>query len=53
MSSRDASAVSFEQFFWNSADLMSVVDITGNFVQVNGAFLDVLGWEPEQLIGQS
>jgi PAS domain S-box-containing protein len=53
VSGRDASAVSFEQFFWNSTDLMSVVDITGNFVQVNGAFLDVLGWEPEQLIGQS
>ena len=53
MNNRDVSTVSFEQFFWNSADLMAVVDIAGNFVLVNEAFRDILGWEPKELIGQS
>ena len=37
MNNRDVSTVSFEQFFWNSSDLMAVVDIAGNFVLVNEA----------------
>jgi len=53
MNNRDVSIVSFEQFFWNSSDLMAVVDIAGNFVLVNEAFRHVLGWEPKELIGQS
>ena len=46
-------AINFEQFFWNSNDLMSVVDINGNFVLVNPAFRDILGWEIDDLIGNS
>ena len=53
MNNRDVSTVSFEQFFWNSADLMAVVDIAGNFVLVNEAFRHILGWEPKELIGLS
>lgn len=46
-------SVSFEQFFWNSTDLMSVADATGNFILVNPAFHHILGWDTEGLIGQS
>jgi PAS domain S-box-containing protein len=53
MSNRDVRTVSFEQFFWSSSDVMSVVDSEGNFVLVNPAYRHVLGWEPEELIGQS
>jgi PAS domain S-box-containing protein len=53
MSSRDVATVSFEQFFWSSSDLMSVVDLDANFVLVNPAYRHILGWEPEELIGQS
>jgi PAS domain S-box-containing protein len=53
MSNRDVRTVSFEQFFWSSSDVMSVVDLDGNFVLVNPAYRHVLGWEPEELIGQS
>jgi PAS domain S-box-containing protein len=53
MSNRDVSTVSFEQFFWSSSDLMCVVDLDRNFVLVNPAYRHVLGWEPEELIGQS
>ena len=53
MNNRDVSTVSFEQFFWNSSDLMSVVDIAGNFMLVNEAFRHILGWEPKELIGLS
>ena len=53
MNNRDVSTVSFEQFFWNSSDLMAVVDIAGNFVLVNEAFRHILGWEPKELIGLS
>jgi len=53
MNNRDVSVVSFEQFFWNSSDLMAVVDIAGNFVLVNEAFRHLLGWEPKELIGLS
>ena len=53
MNNREVSTVSFEQFFWNSSDLMSVVDIAGNFVLVNEAFRHILGWEPKELIGLS
>ena len=37
----------------NSTDLMSVADAHGNFLLVNGAFKQTLGWETEELIGQS
>lgn len=37
----------------NSTDLMSVADAHGNFLLVNAAFKEVLGWEPEDLVGQS
>ena len=53
MSNRDVSTVSFEQFFWSSSDVMCVVDLELNFVLVNPAYRHVLGWEPEELIGQS
>jgi PAS domain S-box-containing protein len=43
----------FEQFFSSSPDLMSLVDIDGNFILVNSAFRHILGWEPDELIGQS
>jgi len=46
-------SVSFEQFFWNSSDLMSVVDADGNFIHLNAAFNKLLGWNTEELIGQS
>src|SRR5665213_700225 len=53
MSNRDVSTISFEQFFWSSSDVMSVVDQDGNFVLVNPAYRHILGWEPDELIGQS
>lgn len=49
----DIEFVSFEQFFWNSSDLMSVVDANGKFVHVNAAFNNILGWNSDELIGQS
>jgi PAS domain S-box-containing protein len=52
MSNRDVETVHYEQFFWSSSDLMAVVDLDGNFVQVNNAYRHILGWEPEDLIGQ-
>jgi PAS domain S-box-containing protein len=52
MSNRDVTTVSFEQFFWSSSDLMSVVDLDRKFVLVNPAYRHVLGWETEALIGQ-
>jgi len=52
-SSRDGGAMSFEQFFWSSSDLMSIVNLDSNFVLVNSAFQLILGWEPEELIGRS
>jgi PAS domain S-box-containing protein len=52
MSNREVSIVSYEQFFGSSSDLMAVVDLDGNFVQVNPAYRHILGWEPEDLIGQ-
>ena len=52
MSNRDVSTVSFEQFFWSSSDLMSVVDLDANFVLVNPAYRHILGFEPEDLLGQ-
>ncbi len=53
MTNHDIGAVSFEQFFWNSSDLMAVVDANGNFIHVNAAFHNILGWNIEELIGQS
>src|SRR5579863_880109 len=53
MSNRDTTTVSFEQFFWSSSDLMSVVDLEGNFVLVNSAYRHILGWEPDDLLGRS
>jgi PAS domain S-box-containing protein len=53
MTSSDVGAVRFEQFFMNSTDLMAVTDAHGNFLLVNGAFKQILGWEPEKLVGQS
>jgi PAS domain S-box-containing protein len=53
MTNRDVRLVSYEQFFWSSSDLMSIVDLEGKFVQVNPAYRHILGWEPEDLIGQS
>jgi PAS domain S-box-containing protein len=53
MSNGDLTAFSFEQFFWSSSDLMAVIDPSGNFVLVNTAFRHILGWEPEELVGQS
>jgi PAS domain S-box-containing protein len=47
------STFNFEQFFWGSSDLMSIVDIDGNFILVNPAYRTILGWEPQELIGQS
>jgi PAS domain S-box-containing protein len=48
-----SSSVNFEQFFWNSSDLMAVVDTDGNFIHVNAAFNNILGWNTDELIGQS
>jgi PAS domain S-box-containing protein len=45
--------VRFEQFFIDSTDLMSVVDIHGNFLLVNAAYKEILGWEPDELVGTS
>ena len=53
MSNRDSEIINFGQFFWSSSDLMSVVDLAGDFVLVNAAFYRILGWEPEELVGQS
>src|ERR1700690_636038 len=52
MGKGDVESFSFEQFFWSSADLMSVVDVDGNFVLVKAAFHHVLGWEPAALGGR-
>jgi len=53
MTNSDIGPVRFEQFFMNSTDLMAVSDVDGNFLLVNGAFKQILGWEPEDLIGRS
>jgi PAS domain S-box-containing protein len=53
MTNDEVGPVQFEQFFMNSTDLMAVVDIEGNFLHVNGAFKQILGWEPESLVGTS
>ena len=53
MTSSDVGPVRFEQFFVNSTDLMSVVDAHGIFLHANRAYKEILGWEPEELIGQS
>jgi PAS domain S-box-containing protein len=53
VSNRDSEIINFGQFFWSSSDLMSVVDLAGDFVLVNAAFYRILGWEPEELVGQS
>ncbi len=45
--------VGFEQFFWNSSDLMAVVDAHGNFLHVNAAFHNILGWNTQELVGRS
>ncbi len=51
LTSPDVGPVRFEQFFMNSTDLMSVVDADGNFLLVNSAFKQILGWEPDELAG--
>jgi PAS domain S-box-containing protein len=53
VSNRDSEIVNFGQFFWSSSDLMAVVNLAGDFVLVNAAFHRILGWEPEELVGQS
>jgi PAS domain S-box-containing protein len=53
MTSSEVGPVRFEQFFMNSSDLMAVADADGNFLLLNGAFKQILGWQPEELIGQS
>jgi PAS domain S-box-containing protein len=53
MTNDEVGPVQFEQFFMNSTDLMAVVDIEGNFLHVNGAFKQILGWEPQSLVGTS
>ena len=53
MSNGDAESINFEQFFWSSSDLMSILDLAGDFVLVNAAFQSILGWEREELIGRS
>ena len=39
-------------FFRHSQDLLAVLDRDGRFRQVNPAWQRVLGWKPEQMIGQ-
>ncbi len=53
MTSPDTSPVRFEQFFMISTDVMSIVDTHGNFVLVNDAFKQILGWEPDEVVGAS
>ena len=53
MSSGVDGEVSFKQFFKNSSDLMAVVRKGGAFELVNSAFHEILGWESEELVGQS
>jgi PAS domain S-box-containing protein len=53
VSNGDAESINFEQFFWSSSDLMSSLDLAGDFVLVNAAFQSILGWEREELIGRS
>jgi len=53
VSNGDAESINFEQFFWSSSDLMSILDLAGDFVLVNAAFQSILGWEREELIGRS
>lgn len=40
-----------ESFFDSSPDLLAVFDLEGRFIQVNAAYEQVLGFQPEDLIG--
>ena len=40
-----------QRWFDQSADLNCVADVEGNFVRVNAAFGDLLGYEPNDIVG--
>ncbi len=42
-----------DQFFALSPDMFCIVDLNSHFFEVNGGFLDVLGYSREELVGAS
>ncbi|HEY9118575.1 MAG TPA: PAS domain-containing protein [Marinobacter sp.] len=42
-----------EQFFSLSPDMFCIVDLNSHFFELNNAFVDVLGYEREELLGAS
>jgi len=53
VTSDGAGAFRYDRFFETSGELLCVLDPAGDFVRVNDAFRDVLGYVHEALIGQS
>jgi PAS domain S-box-containing protein len=43
----------FRSIIENSFDLISVLDLNGNYLYCNSAYATVLGYDPQQLIGQN
>ena len=51
MSARAATTLRYDRFFDTSGELLAVLELDGAFLQVNSAFLDVLGYPAESLAG--
>lgn len=45
-----ATEIERSKLFDLSVDLLAVADTEGNFVEVNHAWKEILGWEPEDLL---
>ncbi len=45
-------AMDLDRFFTVSVDLMCIASITGNFLRVNRAFMNCLGWTEEELLSK-
>lgn len=43
----------FEEHFENNLDMMVVVDLAGVFVRANRAYLDALGYQEDEVVGQA
>ncbi len=40
------------QFFGLATDILVKLDFTGRFLEVNNAFETILGWKPDEMVGQ-
>ncbi|UQA61881.1 STAS domain-containing protein [Polyangium aurulentum] len=52
MSARAATTLRYDRFFETSGELLAVLALDGAFLQANSAFVDVLGYPVESLVGQ-